>query len=109
MKIAKENTLTVKPDNATTVHIYPFKNDSYDIVKSEINGYHGRFKNTLSTKTYLVTRGEIEFEIEGTKYLCKKDDLFSIKPNKWHSMTGKDAEIILTCNPPYNPETEIRM
>lgn len=108
MKISKEEALTVKPDDATTVHIYPLKNDFHDLVKAEINGYHGRFKNSISTKTYIVTEGEIEFEVESKKYNCKKDDVFLIKPNQAHSMTGKNAELALICTPPFNPETEIR-
>jgi len=96
----------IKPDASTHVIDYGWNiSDGCDAIFVNIDGYHGRYINSLSTKNYFVVSGEIQFEVEGERTKVTESEIFSIPPNKAHSMQGM-AKIVEICSPPFNPETE---
>lgn len=73
----------------------------------KVSGSHGRVKNTVSDRTYLVLRGSGWFEINGTKFTVKLDDVVIVPRDTPYDYGGK-MELFLVHSPAYHRSNDVK-
>lgn len=105
-KIIKADELSsIQIDDNTILQNYGAVSDDFDLVTIEVNGYHGKFKNSLSDKMYFVIDGEVNIIADDKEYNLSKGDFLNVAKNSIHEIKG-NGKTILICNPIFNPEYE---
>lgn len=73
----------------------------------EVNGSHGRVKNTLSDRIYYVIDGKGEFVIEDRKIPVEKTDVVIIPRDTFYDYRGK-LRLFLVHSPAFNVDNDVR-
>ena len=103
----KKPVAVFKPDDASEITCWDYQsNGAINAVLIRLDGFHGTFQNKVSTKNYIVTKGFVTFEVEGKKTVVNEGELFFILPDQKHSMKGQNAEMVIICDPPFDPADE---
>jgi len=68
----------------------------------EMNSIFGPKKNKF-VELFFVLDGTLDIEMNDKNYTLEKDDMFIILEDVAHTVTGKNARVLIVCNPPFKP------
>ena len=72
----------------------------------EVTDRHGRVRNTLSDRIYLVLEGEGEFDINGEKIPVQPYDVIIVPKNTEYDYRG-NLKLFLVHSPAYDPASDV--
>ena len=74
----------------------------------EINGTHGKIKNSLSDRIYYILDGTGKFVIDGKIISVEKTDVIIVPKNTPYDYMGKMKLFLVDC-PAYDEKTEVKL
>ncbi|MBD3155814.1 MAG: cupin domain-containing protein [Candidatus Aenigmarchaeota archaeon] len=82
--------------------------ESGNVAYIEVNGRHGKMKNTEEDRFYFVIQGTGKFIIDGEEFGAKKHDVIVVRKNTAYDYEGK-MELVLFDTPAFDPSYDIML
>lgn len=77
-----------------------------DVALISVQGSHGKVKDIVSDRFYVVTEGSGKFVIEEKEYPVQTNDVVVIPPNTVYDFMG-EMKLVMFCSPPFNPHNDV--
>jgi mannose-6-phosphate isomerase-like protein (cupin superfamily) len=79
-----------------------------DVALLTVRGRHGKVKDLVSDRFYVITEGTGEFIIEGLSYPVAQNDVVVIPPNTSYDFSG-EMKLVVFCSPPFDLKNDISL
>src|SRR6266699_2999492 len=65
------------------------------LVIGELDGRHGRRRNSRSVKLYYVISGAMDAEVDGNTYSMGPRDALLVRPGELHAIHGRNSNVMM--------------
>jgi len=106
--VGEKQAEEVRIDQYLTIFNYFTKSDyeAISLVTAHLNGPHSNRVNRRSVKLYFLTEGTLDIVVDGVQHRLHQQDALLVPPNKWHTMEGHNARMLIICAPAYDAADE---
>ena len=79
---------------------------SGDVAILNVSGSHGKVKDLVSDRFYIITEGNGLFTIDGDEYPVGPDDVIVVPPNTTLDFSG-EMKLVMFCSPPFELKNDV--
>lgn len=102
----KQNSVQVEDGYVIDNFLTKNHKTSHSLVCSHLNGKHPMMKNTVSDRTYYLTKGYATFYINNKQIKIRENEVIFIPKNTLFSFEG-EFDAVLVCVPAFDPKDDV--